>query len=713
MNRNIHLLLSIAALIFIPQIVLRSQNNDGQIVALDSAKVTASYSANNRGNNHIYTPKQSFNTISVIGEPDAIRHISSLPGVAQGLDGTLGLFVRGAYNGGNRIEFNGVPMNGTSHLIGLFSIFSPDIIASTSFSPGGISARYGDVSSSIIDIRTKRSSALSVKRSVSVSPYMTGAYVSLPSSNGKFGVQAALRFSPALFVGQLIMKAVSNDDNRNAGMSGNIYDVCVLSDWNINKSNSVDLMLFASNDRFSFFNDDDKSYLGWNTFAVKGQWNSIFAEKLKLVTKLYYVSSKSEEGQIYYNRNNHTKTSEIVLGNKESSFAVQSELNWRLNDHLKIDGGLVGEGKIFRPMNRLEQSSLSNVGSNGCYSLKTYSSFFDIFLSVPRLDVSLGLRNNLAKNSSRMRDNFDIRTKVDYTLSDRCGVEATFDKLAQYHHVLEGLPTGWALDIDIPADDNFPEEVTKQGYLGFFTRNRFSGSELHLTMGGYYRKMNNLVRYKSSANMFRLSDDTWEDEVVVGEGKSFGAELSASYISDKFNGTLAYTLSKTTRQYSEINNGKEFPFKFDRRHILNIQAKYLVSRRRTGKGSRREMYLNSVLAYSSGNMATVYASSYQGISMPYWNQRQGVSSFPDEFTELNYNRYEMTDINAWRMKDYFRIDVAYTIETHRKGRTSSLSFSIFNLLNRHNAYIIFNEGGKWKQLSIMPIMPSVRWSKEF
>lgn len=63
-------------------------------------------------------------------------------------------------------------------------------------------------------------------------------------------------------------------------------------------------------------------------------------------------------------------------------------------------------------------------------------------------------------------------------------------------------------------------------------------------MGAYYRKMNNLVSYKSSSNMFRLSDDTWEDEVDVGEGKSFGAELSASYTSDKFNGTLAYTLSK-------------------------------------------------------------------------------------------------------------------------------------------------------------------------
>ena len=78
------------------QFVLRSQSFDGQAVAIDSAKVTASYSSDNRGNNFIYSPKQSLNAIPIIGEPDVIRHISSLPGVAQRImDGTLGLFVRG------------------------------------------------------------------------------------------------------------------------------------------------------------------------------------------------------------------------------------------------------------------------------------------------------------------------------------------------------------------------------------------------------------------------------------------------------------------------------------------------------------------------------------------------------------------------------------------------------------------------------------------
>lgn len=56
-----------------------SQNTGIADYVLDSSKVTASYSVNNRGNNFLYTPGQALNTISVIGEPDVIRHISSLP----------------------------------------------------------------------------------------------------------------------------------------------------------------------------------------------------------------------------------------------------------------------------------------------------------------------------------------------------------------------------------------------------------------------------------------------------------------------------------------------------------------------------------------------------------------------------------------------------------------------------------------------------------
>lgn len=73
----------------------------------------------------------------------------------------------------------------------------------------------------------------------------------------------------------------------------------------------------------------------------------------------------------------------------------------------------------------------------------------------------------------------------------------------------------------------------------------------------------------------------------------------------------------------------------------------------------------------------------------------------------------MTSQNGFQMKDYFRVDVAYTFLKHRPKASYELSFSIFNVLNRHNPYLFFYEENKWQQLSIAPIMPAVRWSVRF
>lgn len=703
----------IAALLLMFPALLRSQNPDKSAILLDSAKVTASYSAESRGNFFIYSPKQSLNTVSIIGEPDVIRHISSLPGVSQGMEGTLGLFVRGANNGSNQVEFNGVPMNCSSHLLGMFSVFTPETIATSSFMPGGIGAGHGDVSSSLIEIKTKKSSALPSEKSVSISPYMTGVYGAFPAGHGKAGIQAAVRFTPILPIAGLLLKATADDGNAHSGLNGNVYDACILADWNISETNALDFMAFATNDALSVFDDNSKSSLKWDNLAFKVGWDSRLSDDLELYTKIYYVSSGSSENQIFYNGGGQT-TSDISFQSRKSDFSIQSELGWKCSETISFSGGLIGSAKRFSPLVRKTVVSAGGKQTSGeRYSMNMLAAFGEVAVKLPRLNASFGLRNTLAGYAGKMRHNFDVRAKADYALTDRSGVEMTFDKLTQYHHVLEGLPTGWDLDITIPAVGDHPEEVTRQGYAGIFHHRRIGGSDLHVTFGGYVRKMDNLVSYTAPTNVFKLSESTWEDEVCNGTGKSVGAELSAACTSDRFSGTLAYTLSKSTRRYSEINSGREFPFKFDRRHILNLQGKFIISRRKTRKGKSREHSLNANLTYSSGNRATVYASSYSGIVLPYWDQRSGSVSFPDEVEILNYNRYEMTDKNGWKMKDYFRIDCAYTIETQRSGRISSWSFSVFNVLNRHNAYMVFNDKGQWKQVSIMPIMPSVRWCLKF
>lgn len=119
---------------------------------LDSAKVTAETVRRLRGNEYVLSSLQVEHAITTFGEPDIIRSISSLPGIAQGVEGTMAIFVRGANNGGNRIEYDGVPVGNASHLFGFMSAINTDMVSETVFRPGGIGARHGDLSSSIVTI---------------------------------------------------------------------------------------------------------------------------------------------------------------------------------------------------------------------------------------------------------------------------------------------------------------------------------------------------------------------------------------------------------------------------------------------------------------------------------------------------------------------------------------------------------------------------------
>ena len=65
--------------------------------------------------------------------------------------------------------------------------------------------------------------------------------------------------------------------------------------------------------------------------------------------------------------------------------------------------------------------------------------------------------------------------------------------------------------------------------------------------------------------------------------------------------------------------------------------------------------------------------------------------------------------NSFRLPDYFRMDVSYTFCFHHKKSDSELTLSIYNVTNRHNPYAIYNEGWEWKQVSILPIMPSLSY----
>lgn len=663
----------------------QTDTTSGPGIRIDSSVVSDRLPIFRKPNRYLYTPERAAAIVSVIGEPDVLRQITTLPGVSSGVEGSLGLFVRGGNAGNSRVEYDGVPVYGTSHLLGLFSSFSPDMISVTDFRTGGIEASSGDITSSLMRIKSKSGKLESPSWNLSLSPYMTSIYHETPGKKGKTDYRVAGRFSPL----PLIAGIITGSDEEYAKINGLMHDWAATVERRLNDKKAIKLTGLFSQDRLNVKYDASGALMQNISGMAKLDFRSSLSSRTEFEVFGYCTFSNVFQNQDYY-RNDTTSSSYSMPCNWIET-GMKSLVNHKVSCHLDVEGGM--EVKTF-------MKALSG------------AVFADINFRNSKCDVMAGYRQILYHYEGWTTTGFDAHLRVDRTLTKNLGIEVAADRMSQYMHVLEGLPTGWAMNIMSPAGKDFKPEISGQIYAGLFwhkdARLKLLGeTAFHLNAGGYAREMNGMISYKSSINMFRITEDTWEDEIESGSGRSIGLEVSGSMSSERLSMNIAYTLSRTDREYPSINEGERFPFKFDRPHILNLQSD-LTTRKR----ARGEQHLGIVLSCYSGNLMTVQKSQYLGVKPPYWDT--GLSGmYTDKFQDNIYYRMEMSAVNGHRMKAYFRLDVAYTFKFLLERSTHDLTVSVFNVTNRHNPYLIYNDYGTWKQVSIMPVMPSVRWSVRF
>lgn len=673
-------------------------------VQLDGVTVYSAYSSTNKGSSYKYSALQAGSSISVIGEPDILRHISSLPGVSQGIESSLGLFVRGGNNGSNGLYFNDVPMYVSSHLMGMFSVFPADMVNEATFYMGGLPALKGNQSSSLLDVSVKRQYGNKFNGKFTLSPYLSGLYTSVPLIKDKLSVQFSGRTSFAPYIVNLFNRTDEKMDIQ-------VFDITTTIDFKASDKHYFDGMFFATNDFFGYTQNGSQSAQNWRSVIGKLGWRSVWNEKLNMNVWAYYTNAYSAQKNVKFDENQTNRKSQLGVSSELDEWALNAKLNYSVNDKLLINGGATLQKQVFKPGNEKYVVSHSDVSHTETLPNTLLSVFGETAYNPnKRLNMRLGYRHTFQKTETDNYTNFDVHFLNHIFLTDNWGVELTFDRLNQYYHILEGLPTGWSMNIMTPGSKEFPAELTHQYYSGIFWKKGLNKMKLNLSLGGYYRDMQNIVTYKNAINAFGFNSKSWKEEIDLGKGSSYGLEMSGSLQGERFGSTLAYTLSKTDRTFPNVNKGVAFPFKFDRRHILNLQTKFTVSKYKNSKGREIEHVLNSVVAYSSGNRTTLAVGSYPGEAPPYWGQLMGGQSFPAEFYNNIYDRQLMSSKNGFVMKDYFRIDLAYTLKRVSAKTTNEFSLSVFNVLNRHNPYTYFREKNEWKQLSIVPIMPSVRWT---
>jgi hypothetical protein len=210
--------------------------------------------------------------------------------------------------------------------------------------------------------------------------------------------------------------------------------------------------------------------------------------------------------------------------------------------------------------------------------------------------------------------------------------------------------------------------------------------------------MTGLIEYKDGASYIDLESD-WQTKVETGSGESYGAEFFVQKKTGQISGWIGYTLSWTNRTFPNLNNGKTFPYKYDRRHDASIALAY---------DWKENKAFSLTWVYGTGTAISLPRSSYvensDGNPNSQWHQ----------YSSINYYGGR----NDYRMRSYHRLDFNYTTTKKTKWGERSWSIGIYNVYSRANPFFMElgrdrDRNKKFIQYSLFPIIPSVSYQFKF
>jgi hypothetical protein len=189
-----------------------------------------------------------------MGGRDIIKSITLMPGVQTIGEFGTGFNVRGGSADQNLILIEDVPIFNLSHLFGLISVVNSDGVSNVTLLKAGISAKYGERASSVMDIQLGPTNPDKTTVKGGIGIINSSLYLETPLVDKKINLLIGARSSYSNW----LLHSIPDIDLMNS--SAHFYDADALLSFNVNDRNKIDLFGYISNDRFGFAKTTDYKY---------------------------------------------------------------------------------------------------------------------------------------------------------------------------------------------------------------------------------------------------------------------------------------------------------------------------------------------------------------------------------------------------------------------------------------------------------------------
>ena len=618
---------------------------------------------------------------ALLGEKDVLKTLQLLPGIQAGSEGSSGFFVRGGTPDQNLIVLDDAVVYNSNHLFGFFSVFNGDAIKSVEAFKGGFPARFGGRLSSVIKIDMKDGNKEKLSGKFNIGLISSSVLLEGPINKGKTSFIVSGRRTYADILARPFIKAETDGE-----ATGGYYFADL--NFKIHHIFSPKDKIYWSNyygrDRFYANEDSDfgksKVKLGWGNITSTLRWNHQYNNKLFSNTSLIFSNYEFKVDGEFEDQFQDGTTEEYSFKTSSgiNDYTAKMDFDYFPNSKHSIRFGALATRHQFTPQRVLIKDDFTgNIDTKEeLNSFEGAVYLEDDWKLTDKLRISPGFRLSYFNYKDKSYINPEPRLALAYNIKPDLALKASYSRMNQYIHLLSSSGIGLPTDLWVSSTDRVKPQTSQQFAIGL--AKDFFEKDYSVTLEGYYKTLDDVIAYKEGASFLALDDaetgktTNWEDNITAGQGWAYGAEIHFRKQTGKLTGWMGYTLAWSERQFEELNLGKKFFDRYDRRHDISVVGIYKPHERLT---------LSATWVFSTGNNYT----------LPNLQKINSNDGFPIQTTG-NFSGGETeefaTQRNNFRGESSHRLDLG--VQRHKKlkkGRERTWGFSSSNTYARQNPFI--------------------------
>lgn len=614
---------------------------------------------------------------SMLGEANMYEALQQQAGIIHSGELNPGLYVRGMSAGHTGVLVEGMNTLAGNHLLSIYPPFNADAFAGMRLLKEDIPVQYGGFLASYLMLETTDEMYERFAGSAELGILTSRLSLEVPVVRDRVSWTANVRRSYFDLVANTYNHIKRNDAEYYTLPLYNFYDINNALQIRTGERSKLKIAALLTGDRFS---------TNGRKIDMSGDWS----DQLAAATWSWHPTDRLY-GQLragwnsYHASITYPETVQKEADNRVREASVQGDVRWEVSATWSLNTGM------FIRRHNLSLQTVSSLDTiifdHYQIDRKTlnWGGYADITFSPGDIfRFKAGIRTERYHSDTRSLY-WSPMASVSATVA---GGTALLSARRQVQFARLYVPLGIQIPVNIwyPSDSLSPPE---EAWNFSFSYGRKLGDKLKADIALYYIVLDKQVEFLQG-NYFSSLDFSTD----VGSGLSRGMELGLSYLSDKWQMDLQYTLGKSTCQFDKINDGKTYPLSYDIRHKLDFTLVWHWHKRWS---------LSLAQFVQSGFVMTVPAGVFLHQDADLGDLRVQVAPV-------------YSDRNNFRMPLSHRMDVSVKHGFKIKSLDASWTAGLYNAYAYQNPYYVFfaqekdADGNAFLQIktkSLLPLVPFV------